>query len=359
MAIQKEDALNFEQIDSEIVHPLYYNKGLLRPPFQLYRINSPQGRTYFRFQDEVNFLNPVLYMGTGSIVREVPVPKQLENYRAKKGIDESDRYYFLRMLYGSFSHSRLAEFIQFGCLEGGLDKLPERLKQYYFDSKFYITDEEFHSMSVEIKKDMIGIERFIYDTQAEFVFVEYPVTSEIDGCATQIDFGAFMTIKESVPGTKKDGTPKKTNDRIDKRVFGIVNYKSGGIYPIHGMQLLSEYNMFMESYPTFTTTQVKMFSLACKDFKTKEWNDKTKPYQLKDWTDEVNKEEFFHYQELAKIKREKRINTNITTIAGDLRIGTEPSQHIVTKTIKEIIEDGTWRHFEQVSASIPDSLIQP
>jgi hypothetical protein len=122
--------------------------------------------------------------------------------------------------------------------------------------------------------------------------------------------------------------------------------------------------MFKESHPEFTAHDIRVFNLTIRDYKSTNWDrgttsasDYGKPYELKDWTNAVSDDEYFHYLQLAKMKRTKIITQKISVISGDLKIGEEPSRYITTKTIQEMIEDGSWQRFEKSSASIPEELL--
>lgn len=342
--------MNVEHIDTEKVVAMYHNAELIQPSFDLYRLNSQKGRVYFRFA-EPNNTSPIFYSGTGSLTKEIPLGKNLTKYIAHKGFEESEREFYLRMLYGSHTHTVIANYIQKGSLN--IRELPDEMMQYFYMSNFYITPDEKLSLSTEIKKDMIAFQRWVMDCKVSFVFVEYPVVSELHNFATPIDIGAFATIKESVKAYKKDGTEKVYGDKVDKEVFCVINYKSGNIYESHGFQLFLERMIFLENYPQFTDKDVRMFSLAAKDWKTKEWDNRTKPYIFKDWTDKINNDKFDAYMTLAKVERAKRWNSTITVMDGELRLYEDPAPLIRTMTIKEIVESGQWMNYQKTSNGIP------
>lgn len=352
-----KEGLNFEAIEVEEVNPHYFNNTLITPPYQLYRFNTGSGRIYFRFRDEENHRDPILYMGTGSVTKQMPTPKKLSEYQAEMGWNASQYEYNMWALYGSFSDSRIAEFIKNGRFENGLNGLTEQLKEYFYIQKFPVYESYMSMMSNAIKKDMIGLERFILDRNVEFVFIEYPVISEIDAMATPIDFGAFFDIEEN----KVEDNPRKGKNII--RVFGLVNYKSGRIYANHGIQCMAERNMFKEQHPEFTDYPIRSFNLTIKDFKSTNWkqyrptSDYSKPYQLKDWTDVALEDDFRDYHSLARRKFEKRLERKITIIGGDMKMGDEPEQFVVSKTILEIINDGSWQKYSKSNAGVPQEML--
>lgn len=360
-----EAKLNFDVLTLDKVSPLFHNSGLIKPPYNLYRLNSPTARTYFRFEDEANFKNPLLYMGTSSITSQMPISRELQKYKATKGWIESEREMAMWSLYGSFSDSRIAELISKGRFELGLEGLPLQLKEYFYWQRFFLEPFEFNHMAKCIKQDMIGFERFIYDRKVQFFFVEYPVVSEIDGLATPIDFGCFFNVDKKVDAFKINGEKKKIQENVEDRIVGLFNYKSGKIYPNYAIQCMAERLMFQESYPEFSHLPIRSFNITIREWKTANWDkyrptsNMGKPYQIKDWTDEANEDDYRDYLSLAKRKREKQINRKITTIEGDMRIGDEPSKYITTKTIKEIIEDGSWQKYSKSNESIPSEFVEP
>lgn len=337
----------FESIETEEVKSLYFDSTLLQPDYELYRLSSVNGRVYFRFLNHVEQKDPVFYGGATNINREMPQDESLIRWISNKGYDESRRYYFMRSLFGSFSHTQLCNFIISG--KCPLDLLPDFLRAYFFENEFYIHDKEFSDMSIEIKKDMISMKRWMEDCDVQFVFAEFPVYSDTDQLATPIDIGAFVTIREGSFGFKKDGvTLKKTKDYIDKRVFALINYKSGkgNFTTAHRFQLESEKNMFLERFPDFTTKDIKCFNLAAKDFRSFTWNDKSKPYSFSECPD-IDVDRYNAYMLLAKNTREKRLAKPVSVITGEMGINDSATSFIQQRTIEEIVISGEWKNYQK------------
>lgn len=352
---EKKELPAFETIEAEEVKAYYYNSELIQPDYELFRINSPRGRIYFRFQDRVNQLEPLFYSGSTNMLEEVPRSEYLIQWIANKGYSDAKRYMWIRMLYGSFSHSRLADLVMLGTCP--LDDLPEMLKKYYYDQSFYITDSELREFGKEIQKDMIAMQQWIIDHKVRFVFSEYPVYSDIDGLGSQVDIGAWVTVDFPVQGFKKDGTPKKIMDKEPREVFALINYKSGdNFYESHRFQLEAEKNMFIECNPSFTDSPIYVFNLAATDWKSSaKWGEdaRSKPYKFVNQTNEIDIDRYNAYLSLSKNTREKRLNKPITYIQGNMKLGDNPQQFIVTKTLVDLVREGTWRRFVKTSSSIP------
>ncbi len=356
MADEKETPA-FEVVEAEQVSPYYFKEGLIRPDYDLYRLNLPKsGRVYFRFADRANQLEPIFYGGVTSVNDEIPKGEFLMKWIADKGWSESRRYTFLRMLYGSFSHSRLSDLVMLGNID--LNILPAMLRKYFYDQSFYVTEQELKDLGKEIQKDMISMQQWIIDHEVEFVFSEYPVYSDIDGLATQIDIGAFVTVDEKVDDFKKDGTLKKYKKKVPQRVFALINYKSGkgAFTEEHRYQLESEKNLFIECYPTFTTTPIRVFNLAPTDWKVStNWGEegRASPYKFSDFTEDIDYDRYNAYIALTKNTRNKRLSKKITFIEGEMKVGDNPQNFIITKTLEDIVREGTWKRFVKTSAGIP------
>lgn len=345
MEEEKQDGAQFETISAEKVTGLYFNNELIHPDFQLYRLNTPKGRIYFRPLDaeEKTF---AFYGGAGNLVSEIPKSDYLIEWYAMKGMAAAKRYYYLRMLFGSLEHSLLAEL----CIEGevDLDLLPERVRNYFFEQSFYVTEKELSDMSLEAQKDVIGIGQWILDHKAKLVFVELPVYSDGEGLATQIDLGAFLTLESG------SGKNYKTEE-----CFGLINYKSGksGFRREHRFQMEVERRLFVDCFHEFASNNIRIFNLSGTNWRTTEWNRKTRPYKFSEQTDKVMEAKYLHYLELGKITRDERLSQPLNILQGKLAIGDNPMNNIVSKTLQQIVEEGLWRKYIKTSAAIPESLI--
>ena len=343
----------FEDIESEKVESLYFNESLIMPNYELFRINSVNGRTYFRFNEEEK---PQFYIGTTSLDKEMPTSEELIEWRTKVGLNESKRRYYMRSLYGSHTHTLLSDIVRTGDID--YDGMPLKLREYFYNMQFHITEQEFTSMAIEVKKDMMAMVQWKQDCNVEFIASEFPVYSDTDGMATCIDIIAFVTVFDSVNGFKKDGiTPKLTKDRVERRVLAIINYKSGksGFRVNHRYQLEGEKNMFKERFPEFTDKDIRVFNLCAKDFVTTKWDGRTKPYSFIDQTDNIDIDRYSSYLHLAQNTGNKRLRRKMTFINGKANINDDVHQNITVKTIEDIVADGTWKIFEKSSANIPNT----
>lgn len=330
-----DSSTNFEQIECEKVEDLYWSGELIKSEVQLYRLVTAKGRVYFRFQDQKNYRNPILYFGATSVSDEMPTSKHLIDWKVSKavsdGADTTERYVWIRTLYGSLSHTILADFINSG--EVNLRELPKRLREYFYSHSLYCTEEELKSLGTELQKDFIAIKRFIQDHDVKFVGVEVPVWSDMEGMATQIDLICFMNWRESA---KKDW----------QRVFAIIDYKTtkkSVARPEMRMQLESCKNMLIENYPQLAENRIMLFNLSPNNWRTTNWNYKTKPYKLTLQDDKVDDRRYPHYLELAKMTAQEKWSRNVTFIDGNMKLTDDPSQFIKSKTIYQIIEEGLWQ----------------
>lgn len=332
----------FESIQAEKVEGLYHNADLISPQYELFRLNTERGRIYFRQVGDGTFR---FYGGTGNLTSEIPKDDALINWFAKQGIVAAKRQFYMRMLFGSFEHSLLAELCIVGRVE--LDELGARLREYFFKQSFYVGELELSEMTTEAQKDVIGMNQWIIDHKAKIYFVELPVFSDSEGLATQIDIGAQITLEVG------SGKNYKTEE-----CFALVNYKSskGGFYKEHKFQLEVERRVFLDCFPDFEKYGVRIFNLSGSNWRSTEWNRKTRPYKFAEQTDKVNADRYVHYLELGKITRDERLAKPLKIIQGAVDIGVDGKQCVVEKTLQQIVEENIWQRFTKTGAAIPESL---
>lgn len=337
-----------EAIRAEEVNALYYDAGLIEPHYKLRRLNTVKGRLYFRFQDEVNLLEPLFYGGTTNMTEEIPKSDALIEWYANKGTASAKRHYYLRMLFGSLEHSMLADFCIFKKIS--LTDIPDRVRNYFFTQNFYCTEKELSELTVEAQMDMIGLSRWMLDYKVQLLAVEIPVYSDVDLMATQVDLVGIIEEDETY---EREGYKTPAKRKIP--VLALINYKSGksGFYPAHRFQLESEKNMFLECFPDFANYKVRTYNLSGKKFKTTKWDGRTRPYSFADQSDKINVDRYNAYLALAKITRDERLSKPIKIISGDLEIGKDPASCVQEKTLKQIVEENMWQQFIPTSASIP------
>ena len=360
-----KEVLDFENAFTEEVSPHFFNGELIQPTIQVYRFNMPMGgRLYFVFEDQEHFQKPKIYMGTGLVLSGMPTAKELQKYREKLGTEASDHELAMWSLYGSFSDTEIGNFIRRQEIEDGMDGLALRLKEYFYTQQFFINEREFNHMAKCIKKDMLGFLKFVKDRNVEFVFTQFPVISEIDQMITPIDIGCFMDIWVEIDKFNKDGSLSKNKAKEVQRVFSLINYKSGAIYKNYALQCRAEINMFKENYPEFTNLPIQVYNLTITEWKnTNSWDKyhpcsyMGKPYTLKRWDEEDNEDDFRDYLSIAKRKLERKLHKKISVISGTPKIGDNATDFITSKTVLEIIQDGTWQKFQKSSASLPEELI--
>lgn len=344
-ATVSETDLNFELIQSERVEAMYWNTEQLIMGYELYRLNTPSGRIYFRFTQPDNKA-PIFYGGATSVSKEIPQEENLIEWIANKGYGQAKRYYFMRSLFGSFEHSRIAELAIMGVIN--LDEIPERLALYFHQNNFYLTDKERRDMSLECQKDLISVQAWRNDTQAVFLAIELPVFSDHDGIATQIDMVCEC----------RDG--KENNPYI-----ALINYKSGksGFREEHRFQLLTEKNLFLECFPQFAQTDVRSYNLAASNWRKTNWKKEegkrgrvAKPYSFSEQTPNLSLDRYNAYMELARITRENKLSKSITTISGEMKLGDNPEQFIHRSNIKEIVESGQWKKYTMSGKIVPETM---
>jgi hypothetical protein len=350
MADEKDDlkSADIEGIQAEEVNAMYYDAGLIEPMYKLRRLNTIRGRIYFRFQDEVNLLEPIFYGGTTNMTSEIPKSEQLIDWYASKGAEWAKRNYYQRMLFGSLEHSMLADYAIFKKLN--LDEIPDRVRNYFFTQNFYCTEKELSDMAIEAQMDFIGLSRWMIDYKVQLIAVEIPVFSDVDYMATQIDLVCLIEEDETF---EREGY--KTPGKRKIPVLALINYKSGksGFFDTHRFQLESEKNMFLECFPDFAKYKIRTYNLAGKKFRSLKWDGRSRPYAFSDQTDKINVDRYNAYLSLAKITRDERLGKPIRIIKGELSFGGDPLQCVEEKTLKQIVEQNMWQQYVKTSASIP------
>jgi hypothetical protein len=340
---KKDDELNFELIQSEKVDPMFWDDKRIILNYELMRLNSPAGRIYFRFSlpDEKA---PVFYGGATSVSKEMPQEDNLIEWIANKGYSQAKRYYFMRSLFGSFEHSRIAELAIMGKIS--LDEIPEGVNSYFHQNNFYITEKERRDMALECQKDLIGVQMWINDFKVKFLAIELPVFSDEDGIATQIDI-----IGEC------------TDDKTGNPFIALINYKSGksGFREEHRFQLLTEKSLFIERFPDFSGSDIRSYNLAAKNWRSTNWVKQEgqrgrvgKPYSFSEQSPSISIDRYNAYMELARISREKKINRPFSTITGEMYLGDNPMQFIRKMNIRELVESGAWKSFTKSGKIVPE-----
>ena len=323
---------NFEQIGCEKVDSLYWGGQLLKPEYQLYRLSTGKGRVYFRFQDQQNFRDPILYGGATSLSSEIPLSEEIINWKLAKGEMGSDRYMWMRTLFGSLSHTCIADYVNNGAIN--LTEIPRRVVKYFNDNHFYLTKKEEKELGTELQKDMISFRRWVQDYEVEFIAIEFPVWSDTENIASQVDILCFMNYSEG-----------KGKAKTTRRVFSIIDYKSTKKgqnkdmrYQLHSYKLLME-----EMFPELAQNEIKLFNLMGKNWRSTNWNSRSKPYLFSEQTDKVDLDRYSHYHALAQITRGEKIRRTVSFISGEMALNADPLEFIKTKSITEIISDGSWQ----------------
>lgn len=335
------DDLNFELIESEKIEPMFWDKEQIDMVCELYRINSPAGRIYFRF-DANN--EPVFYGGATSIGKEMPQDENLIKWIADTGYSEAKRYYYLRSLFGSMEHTMFAEMAIMGKVI--LDEIPMRVAEYFMKQNFHVTDKERRDMSLECQKDLISMAKWVIDHKIKFLAIELPVFSDHDGIATLIDIVARFTEE-------------------DKEYIALINYKSSKANSRleHRFQLQTERDLFVATYPQFQNEEIRSYNLHASAWRKTNWTKKegqrgrvAKPYVFSEQIDNFPMDRYNAYMELARDSREKKLNRPFTSITGELNLGDDVMNFINTKTIRELVMSGEWKKYSMSGNSVPETI---
>ena len=331
---EESNDVNFEHIECEEVHELFWDgvNGLMKPEYQLYRLKTAIGRVYFRFTDPRNFKGAILYSGATSLADEIPTPEEIIDWKIAKGKYETKRYTWMRTLFGSLSHTVLAQYVMDRTVD--LSAIPKRVREYFFANDFYSPEEEIKALGVELQKDVIAFKRWIEDYNVQFIAIELPVYSDSDFTASQIDFWVIMDCYEG-----------KGKNKTKKRVMAIIDYKTTkkGARDEMRYQLHSYKNLLQERFPELDLSNIRLYNLMGKAWRSTNWNGRTKPYLMTDQTDKVDHERYIHYHALSMITRNEKIKRNVSFISGEMSLSDNPLDFVKTKSITNIIVDGDWQ----------------
>jgi len=331
----KENESEFETVEIERVRPLYVNDTLIKADYDLICIDTPSGRIYFTMEELNGEINYGMYSGTTALDKELPKDEALEKAMSNRSWLDGQRNMEMRGHGGTFLHTCFANLAIEKSIN--LDLISERLATNFFDKKFYITRKEHAALVREISKDIVGISQWVRDYEVEFIAIELPVFSYELQMATRIDAWVILTIT--------DGSGKNLTKW---RGMALIDLKIGkwGHSIAHKYQLQAGHQMLVERYPEFANTEMRLFNLTGSNFRTTEWNRKTKPYKFTEQTNKIDMHDYNLTVAKAVNHMERRLNKKFMFMSGTMPIDGNPSDYIMHKTFKEIITSGDWKKFE-------------
>ncbi len=339
--VEEKDSLNFEVVGSEKIEPMFWDSTQITVVSELYRINTPNGRIYFRIQPNGE---PIFYGGATSITQEMPQEESLIQWISAKGYSEAKRTYYLRSLFGSMEHSKIAQLAIDGSVD--LDDIPRHVAEYFHNQNFYISEKEQRELALECQKDLISMARWVKDFNVRFIGIELPVFSDSEGIATLIDIVARCTEGE-------------------EEFVALINYKSSkkGFRIEHRFQLETEKQLFASTFPEFAEQDLRSYNLSAVAWRKTNWTRKegqkgkvAKPYSFSQQMENFPHDRYNAYMELARDTRERKLNRPITTITGEMNLGDDVLKFISTKTIREIVMSGDWKKYEKSGKAVPETI---
>ena len=189
---------------------------------------------------------------------------------------------------------------------------------------------------------IIRFARFCNDYKVEPIMIEKVLSLEEYEVASPIDLVCRMTVKEKEEGFfgetykrsgngYKAGDPKKSVREVERTYFAIVDFKSGGIYSSHSLQL-ELYRRMVEAWYGDLVKVEKIYNFSPK-------SESGKGYTLRDQTEckELRKADAVYMQGMINHQnKDKTFRFYTGTI--NINNGFDESKHVVVYDIAEELQ---------------------
>lgn len=243
------------------LHAAFVANNLLSAPKPIYRVDGHGERFYYTLDENKN---PRFYGSVTSIKKQVTgLPQGVIDKRVEMGDKAFNEYVSNKAHFGTFWHLLAAELTEQGSFD--LSSIHNRIALYKTanpdcgDTSWWYTSTW---------KGLMSWMQCINDYDIKPIAIEIPLAHP-DGYAGTIDLVCSMNDKKYT-----DKTPPE--DR--KKIYAIIDWKTGYIYEDHAFQLELNKRCFEENFSTSGVSISKMFNFSPNDWRTKP------TYQLKDQT---------------------------------------------------------------------------
>jgi hypothetical protein len=281
------------ELQISIPFPFFVSKGWPEPKYQLYRLDSSQGRRYYRFDEEGNVVWH--FSVTTMLHATLPTAPQLIKWIAEKGYEESQEEMNDKADYGTLLHILCQRIIVLGKMT------QEHIKAEVLDfaEKNKIEIKIIESWLPGLKSDLLSFVQFVVDYKIKPLAVEPILASAKYGFAGAIDLPCEMTITEDgldYEDVYKTGKRKGQPREVKKEVVikAVIDIKSGrkGFWESHEIQLHCYKHLIEENFPHIKVDRLYNWS-------PKDWRDYP-TYNLKDQTYAKSASKIPHLVEIYK-----------------------------------------------------------
>lgn len=298
---EKNEEITKDGLTIEECKELYFDAdALLAQPEPLYRINNyANGRYYYNYDENGE---PIFYISvTNMIAQTMPTSPHLIKWIADQGYENADDYKEERADYGTMMHIAFQNLLINKELD--LDELDEKVSAY---CEVTGNQKNVKEWTEDLKSDVLSFAQWMIDFDVKPIFIELVLGSKEGQYAGAVDLGCYLDMEvkgffgETYKSGARKGEPKET--KMTKRVFGIVDFKSGrkGFYENHEIQLEAYKNLTIENFPQLADEEIFLFN-----FSPKAWRS-APSYNFKDQTNSPNRKKLPYITELAKIQNAKR-----------------------------------------------------
>jgi hypothetical protein len=203
--------------------------------------------------------------------------------------------------YGTLMHTLIAEFVSDGLFN--LDNIESRCYQFLMQTgrPLFLLQ----SWAKKLRKDMLSFAQWVIDYEVEFHALEVCLKSDRFKMAGALDMVGTLNDKKY-----SEATPKEKR----KRVFAVVDFKSGGIHDTYGPQLEIYRQMWIENFPDQPKPE-RIYNWA-----PKEWQ-KAPTYEFVNQDDEEMVAELRHSLAIHLLRATKAPMPSILKISGMLNLG--------------------------------------
>lgn len=277
----------------EELFPFYLDEelALIVPGTRLFRVDSTGDRYYYQIGlDQL----PVFYLSMTSFIKSVaPSSKPLIDWRVRLGAEESDEAMRVAAAYGTFMHTRIAEFMRDGYYDHR-DTLPALSDYCSYEG---IPARFFGQWLDDLENDMLSFAQFVIDRKVKPLAIEFPACGP-EGLAGMIDLPCQM-------------------DWDGKRVVAIVDFKSGrkGFYDEHALQLRGYQHLWNNIWNGTPYMATHTFNWAPVN-----WRGKPN-YKLQNQTDAPAAARFPYYLEIFRLDGRRNPSMPFKRLLGPIEFG--------------------------------------
>lgn len=302
----------------------------LNPPHRFYRINTANGRLYYRKDESGKVFT---YISATTFVRSVlPTPKHLIEWIRQQGGDY-EKVLDLSANYGTTLHYLCAQLMVDKSLD--LDRIDKMIEPFALQEGFKYWKQ---SWADDLKSDLLCFAKFVNDVNFEPLGIEMVLACERLGVAGALDYVGYMDIEvDGFSETEKFKTGARAGEfkpeKKKKRILVIVDLKSGkkGFHQDHVVQLAIHKEALLETFPEFAESGVRVFNFSPKDWRTEP------SYNLKDQTDEMDMQLLKPMYDIAQIQ-EKKKDRMVKVFKGVVSLNSDVTENYEYTSLNDLLK---------------------